>query len=235
MTLYPSVRHAVEDLARHLHQERDVDETLTALTQSALEAIHGVDFVSISVLESDGRLRTLAPTDPLAVEIDELQYELHEGPCYQAAVEGERVLFASDLARDVRWPAYGRRAAELGVGSQLGLSLLADGKTRSALNLYSKQVGGFEDGVEMAELFASHAALVMGYARTVRTLDEAIASRTVIGQATGILMERYDLDEDRAFGFLTRVSQTSNVKLREVANEVVEGVKSRRTPLDSIA
>ena len=232
MSIYPSVRLAVKDLARHLHQSRDVDEILTALTQSALEAIQGVDYVSISVRERDGQLTTLAPTDPLAVEIDELQYALHEGPCYEAAIEGERVLVATDLAHDQRWPAFGPRAAALGIGAQMGLGLMTAGSTRSALNLYSQQVAGFDDDIETAELFASHAALVMGYARTVNNLDEAIQSRTLIGQATGILMERYDLDEDRAFGFLTRVSQTSNIKLRQVAHEIVDGANARREGAD---
>ncbi|MEP6666345.1 MAG: GAF and ANTAR domain-containing protein [Nocardioidaceae bacterium] len=228
MSIYPSVRHAFEDLARWLHHSHDVNQTLSMLTASALETIPGVDHVSITVRERRGRLSTLAPTDLLAVAIDDLQYELREGPCYEAALEGEGVLLATDLAHDQRWPAYGPRAAALGVGSQMGLSLVADGGSRAVLNLYSERVGGFDDDREMAELFASHAALVLGYARTVKDLDEAINSRTVIGQAIGILMERYDLDEDRAFGFLTRVSQTSNVKLRQVARELVEAVNAQR-------
>ncbi len=228
MPLYPSVGHAFEDLARWLHHPHDITETLSMLTASAQESVPGVDYVSITIREGRGRFRTLAPTDPLATTIDDLQYELRQGPCYEAAIQGLSAVHAADLANDERWPEYGPRAAELGVGAQLGLSLAADERSHAALNLYSTRVGGLDDAVDLAELFASHAALVMGYARTVKDLDEVIASRTVIGQAIGILMERYDLDEDRAFGFLTRVSQTSNVKLRQVAKELVEAVNSNR-------
>jgi hypothetical protein len=228
MSSYPSVRQAFEDLARWLHEPHDTDATLSMLTSSALDAIPGVDYVSITVVEQRGRPSTLAPTDPLVVAIDDLQYELQQGPCYEAAVEGQHMLLAADLSNDPRWPEYGPRAAALGIGAQLALSLEAEGRSRAALNLYSKRAGGFDEAAELAEMFASHATLVMGYVRTVADLDTAVRSRTVIGQAIGILMERYDLDEDRAFGFLTRVSQTSNIKLREVAKELVDGVNSNR-------
>lgn len=228
MPTHPTVRVADERLARRAESTLSVDETLALLTKSALETIPRVDYVSISMREGDGAVQTLAPTHQLAVQVDELQYALHQGPCYDA-VGGEPLLVAPDLARDARWPEYGPQAAGMGIGGQMAVQLFADGHIRAALNLYSRDAGRFDANIEVAELFASHAALVMGFARTAEHLDQGLKSRKVIGQAIGIIMERYELDEDRAFGFLTGVSQTSNVKLRQVAQEVVDERNSRRS------
>ncbi len=218
----------MEDLARHLHRSQDVDETLAMLTKSAVEAIDGVDYASITVREDEGHLRTLAPTHRVVTAIDELQYELREGPCYETVSDGDASLIVADLAQDPRWSRFGPRAAQRGIGAMLVFELVSDGRSRTALNLYAERPCNFEGAVEMAELFASHAKLVMGYARTVKKLDETIRSRTVIGQAIGILMERFDLGEDQAFGFLTEVSQTTNVRLNDVALELVTAVSARR-------
>jgi AmiR/NasT family two-component response regulator len=75
--------------------------------------------------------------------------------------------------------------------------------------------------VHAAELFAVHASIALGHAQQEHQLNQALSSRKVIGQAVGILMERYQIDQDRAFHFLMRVSSTSNIKLRDVAHELV--------------
>ncbi|MEP6666617.1 MAG: GAF domain-containing protein, partial [Nocardioidaceae bacterium] len=133
MPMNPAVRQAMEDVARHLHRAQDVDQTLSMLTKSALETIHGIDYVSITLRQDGGLLTTIAPTDPVAVAIDTLQYELHEGPCYEAVSDGEQLLIANDLADDSRWAVFGPRAADLGVGGLLVLELVADGSSRAAL------------------------------------------------------------------------------------------------------
>lgn len=196
------------------------------ITKSALDTIPRFDYVSISARKGARDLQTLAPTDPIASQVDQLQYSISEGPCYEVT-DGQRVLVATDLANDARWPIFGPKAAELGVRAQLAVLMVSDDHQRLALNFHAVEAGDFGDSVELASLFASHAALVMGFTRTVASLDAAVKSRQVIGQAMGILMERYDIDEDRAFSVLVRVSQDSNIKLRVVAQDLVDRVKHR--------
>ena len=227
MTSQLAIRVAMETLARHVQQTHDVDGTLEMLTRSALETVPGTDCVSISMKRDDGEIETIAPTDLLAVAVDEVQYELREGPCYET-VTSRSLVTTTDLAHDSRWPNFGPRAAAMGIRSQLAVVLVDEEGRRASLNLYSKQLDGFVD-VDMAEMFASHAALVMGLARTVQQFDTAVGSRTVIGQAVGIIMERYDMRQERAFAFLVRTSQTSNVRLRLVAQEVVDEIDNRHT------
>jgi AmiR/NasT family two-component response regulator len=87
-----------------------------------------------------------------------------------------------------------------------------------------------EDAVQLAELFASHAAIALDRASHEHHLNDALASRKVIGQAIGIVMERYQINEDRAFHSLVRASSASNMKLRTVAQEVVDTTHHRFTP-----
>jgi hypothetical protein len=103
----------------------------------------------------------------------------------------------------------------------MGVDLHHPGSGRAALNLYARRTWPFADSAETAELFGSHAALALGYARATDRLQAALGSRKTIGQALGILMERYQIGEDRAFRFLVRVSQESDVKVREVAADLV--------------
>lgn len=222
MAIDPSVREAIDALARHVQRPADVQEGLRLLVLSVTETIAGVDFASITLRHPDGHVETIAPTDPMAVELDQLQYDLREGPCYEAVSQDDRILVATDVAHDARWPRFGPGAASLGIGAMMAFELAADDTRQAALNLYAKGTGSFGPGVEMAEIFATHAALVMGFTRSVSTLDAALASRTVIGLAMGIVMERYHVDQAKAFSFLARVSQTSNKKLRDVAQQLVD-------------
>jgi hypothetical protein len=98
---------------------------------------------------------------------------------------------------------------------------------QGALNLYSRDVGSFTDMSLVGQLFAHQAAVALDYAREIENLQEAMLTRQLIGRAVGIAMERYRLNEERAFAFLARVSQTRNVKLRAVAEEVVAEAEQR--------
>jgi hypothetical protein len=227
MATDPRLAQVMAELAEH--PPEDLDDTLEALTLAVCTVVDGVDFASISVvehIEGRPRLSTLAPTDPMAAELDELQDKLAEGPCYDAAVE-DRIFVAEDLAEDPRWPQYGPAAADLGVTSQMGVDIHRRGTNRAALNLYSRSRQPFVDAVDTAEIFAAQACLMLGMSDTVTQLHAAMGNRKVIGQALGILMERYNLDEDRAFRFLTRTSQQANRKLRNVAAEIVAGTDTR--------
>ena len=204
----------------------DLDHTLSQITAAAVEVLPEVEYASITVLHADGRLETVAPTDDLLLDIDVTQYELREGPCYEAAVDTVHVT-APNLAADQRFPHYATVAVAAGIRAQAAVRLFDAPKSRGALNLYSHNVGAFEDLGSLGELFAHQSAMAIGYAQEIHNLHEAVRNRTTIGQAVGIVMERYKLTDQRAFAFLTRLSQHSNVKLRLVAQELVAATEQQ--------
>jgi GAF domain-containing protein len=215
------------ELAAAVDIPSTLEQTLLVLTRGAVGAVPGAMHASITTRRPDGTLETAAATDPLVDKLDARQYDLREGPCYAAATT-ETIMVSYDLAHDPRWPNYGPAASEAGVHAQLGVLLTDNGKGRSALNLYAARPHEFDaDAIETAELFASHAAVAMGFVHTVSSLSRAVATRQAVGMAVGVLMERYQLDSERAFAFLTRTSQDSNVKLRDVAAQIVAGHDGR--------
>jgi GAF domain-containing protein len=222
------IAQVMADLARAMQQPGEVALTLQAVTACATDSIESADYASISVRHGDGRLETLAPTDALVRRVDLLQFELSEGPCYDA-VEATTVTLSDDLARDDgRWPAYGPRVAALGLRSQLGIRLASDDGWRVALNLYARRPNAFDsETISLAQMFADQAAGAMGLVRTVQTLNKALVMRETIGQAVGIVMERYAIDPDRAVAFLLRTAQTSNARIQDVAQEIIAGADRR--------
>lgn len=127
-----------------------------------------------------------------------------------------------DVDKEDRWPRYVDEVRRLGLHAQMGLQLYTDDGTLGGLNFYSWKPGVDPDAVQLAELFAAHAAIALGRARHEHQLNESVASRQAIGTAVGIIMERYRIPEDRAFQFLVRASSTSNIKLRAIAQEIVD-------------
>lgn len=130
----------------------------------------------------------------------------------------------ADLSSDSRWPRWAWRAHnELGFGSILSLPLLTPNRTLGALSLYSSRPDAFtRAGNLSADALASHVAAAMTSDILIHSLQNALTSRSVTGQATGILMQRYGVASDRAFDILVRASQTSNQKLVALARHVVE-------------
>lgn len=199
----------------------DSDDTLSWLTHAVVDALFTVDYASISLRQSGG-LATVGATDPLALKADSLQYELDEGPCVEAVRQSAAVP-SPDAASDLRWPSYAARVAELGMRAQAGLPIRSGAKALGALNLYSTRPGALDPiELERASGYAAQAATAMLLRRQVESLTQAVDSRSVIGQAIGLVMERFGLDQDRAMDYLVRLSQSSNVKLRQVARELVE-------------
>ena len=207
----------------------DLDHTLRQIVQAAVEVLPQVDRASITVRHDDGRLETAQPSDDELLHLDTAQYDLREGPCYAAATDEVHVI-APDLAADDRFPRYAAVALTQGVHAQAGLRLFDSPRSQGALNLYSTQVGAFADLRDLGDLFVHQAGTAIAYAQEVDDLRRALEARRTIGQAIGILMERYELTDERAFAFLTRLSSHRNVKLRNVAQEVVEETQQRGTP-----
>jgi GAF domain-containing protein len=174
----------------------------------------------ISYVIGRSRVEPRASTSDLPRAVDLLQTELAEGPCLDAVWEQE-VVGVDDLGNDDRWPRFAERAAALGVGSMLCFQLFVEGDRLGALNLYSRSAGAFDaEGQDIGLVFASHAAVALAGAEHEQNLRAAMTNRDHIGQAKGILMERYKLTAEQAFDVLARVSQELNRKLGDVAREV---------------
>jgi GAF domain-containing protein len=217
----PDISAALLEAAREISQPRDTQTTLDTIVASAAQSLPGIDHVGITIAGSDGTMETRASSDRFVRELDELQYELGEGPCVHA-ITVEAVTTVEWAGRDQRWPRFMPLAVGKGLRSQLGMRLYSDESTLGGLNMYSTSSDTIDpDVVHMAELFAAHASLTLGHARREEQLSTALATRKVIGQAIGILMERHAFDEDAAFAYLTRVSSHTNVKLRKIAAEIV--------------
>jgi hypothetical protein len=212
----------VSEVAASLRLPLDLDEALERITRSAVDTIPGIDHASLSVTTKAGQIQTLAPTDVVATGADQLQYDLREGPCYEA-VDGAPVLEVDDLASDLRWPDYGpKAAATFGLGAQIAFQFRAEPHARGALNLYASQPHAIDvETRQLGEMYAHLAAVALGWSRHDQTLHQALSTRELIGQAIGIVMERYRLDAERAFAFLARTSQAGNVKLRDVAAGII--------------
>ncbi|MEU6990511.1 GAF and ANTAR domain-containing protein [Streptomyces sp. NPDC046465] len=212
-------------MARDLLAQESVEATLRQISLSAVELVDGCDAAGILVLRGK-KVATLASTEQLVVDSDQLQEALGEGPCFDAArrVRGERVFRIADLAAEQpHWPAYAPRAHALGVGSMMGFLLFTEDEELGALNLYSRRSGAFTEASEVAGwLLASHAAVAFSSARGHAQLSQAVATRHSIGEAMGILMGRHRITEDEAFDVLRRFSQEHNMKLRDVARQVCE-------------
>jgi hypothetical protein len=205
----------------------DLDQTLRRITEAAVEVLPDVQYASITVKHADGSIDTWAPTHDMLLGLDAAQYDLQEGPCYDAAVEAAHRV-SPDLENDERFPHYAPLAVAAGIRAQAGLRLFDTPQSaQGALNIYSTTVGAFQDFETLTALFAHQAAVAVGYAQEVSDLREAMTTRRVIGQAVGIVMERYEMTDARAFAFLARLSQERNVKLRLVAQEIVAASEHR--------
>lgn len=229
MNTRPEIAQAIAAAARTMSHSRSLDETLQVIAQVACESVPGFDQVGISTLHKGGKIVTRAATGEFVRQLDTIQYDLGEGPCVDSLREADVVL-APTIRHDQRWPRYVPAAVEMGLRSQMAVKLYLDDQgTLGGLNLYSTSSDEIDPAAEStAELFAAHAAIALGHAHERETLNAALHSRKLIGQAIGILMERYAMNEDRAFGFLVRASSHANTKLRDIAQEIVED-RNRRS------
>lgn len=214
---------------------RDIDaaETVDSVAQQSVEFvatyIGGCAAASITFAGRES-FESLAESDSLALRADQLQAELGEGPSLDAVVETPTV-YAADLAHDPRWPLWaGSVVHDLGVRSIVSYRLFTSDETIGALNLYGKDVDAFDDEArELGYLAATQIAVVISSTRKEQSFRSALATRVAIGQAQGMLMERFGLSADQAFNVLRRASTSHDVPLREIADELI---RTRELPAD---
>jgi GAF domain-containing protein len=212
-------------IARDLVNEPDIQHTLQRVVDAAAANLDGEVWASVTLVKQRREVETPAKSDDRAAQADQLQYDLEEGPCLDAVWERETFQI-DDMTADEHYPRWSRAVAEqTGIRSSLSLQLFTDEEQNSlgALNLYSPHPEAF-DGETRGEglAFAAQAAVALRSAQTEEHLRTAMATRTLIGQAQGILMERLKITPDQAFAVLSRLSQARNEKLREVARRLVE-------------
>ncbi|WP_310528064.1 GAF and ANTAR domain-containing protein [Nocardioides sp.] len=209
------------DAARSMQGWASTQLTLEKVVLVATEIIQGCDLVGISIVHSD-RIDTPVGSNERLNRIDELQFVLKEGPCFDA-LRMHEVVHSADLANDRRWPRWGPLISkETGVSSIVSYRLYTTRDTLGAMNLYSTDLNAFDaDDITNGHALAAHVGVALAASQNAEHLEMAILNRTVIGRAEGILMERFGLTPDQAFAVLRRVSQKGNVKLNRVAEELV--------------
>lgn len=208
-------------VARDLQAPEDDVGRRQRVLDLAVELIPGCDHAGLSVV-GRGQITTVAATDDVVWQGDKAQYELGSGPCVDA-VQAEHTVLCRDLSRDRRWPAWSAWAVRhLHVRSMLGVLLFTHARRYGALNLYGDRAGAFGgDDLIMAEALAAQVAVALVTADEIAQRSTAMVNRTLIGQAQGIVMERYGIGADAAFALLRRISQDTNRKLLAVADELV--------------
>jgi GAF domain-containing protein len=210
------------DLARDMQAKSDNPGVMDVIVAAVAGEIPGAEEASISLAQRGRRVVSAAATSDVPRRFDDLQTETRQGPCMDSMYECETIR-VDDLADDQRWPELARRAGEIGVASMLCVQLFIEGDDLGALNVLARQPGVFTDESErIALMFASHAAVAVAQAQKLNHLNTALASRDVIGQAKGVLMERYKITANQAFALLARTSQDTNRKLHEVAEYLTD-------------
>ncbi|WP_285750479.1 ANTAR domain-containing protein [Lentzea sp. NBRC 105346] len=231
-----------ESLTRTLLTATTVADALDQIVTAALHVVPAAEVVSVTLRAPDGTFTTPVETHHIASELDQVQYRSGLGPCIDAAhPSGPGYTISIDLRAERRWPQFAEAAVAHGLRAVLSTELIpASGRhlVTGALNMYARTSLGFTDADRHAALLlATHASLALAHMQTAEIatlhraqLRRAIDSRDIIGQAKGILMNRQGITADEAFDLLRRTSQELNVKLVDVAAELI----TRRTDPEPI-
>jgi transcriptional regulator with GAF, ATPase, and Fis domain len=215
----------VADLVQSLQGQEHValDEVLGELTAGSVAAMPGAESAGITLASRDGKVQTPSATDRYPAVLDEIQQRHEEGPCLSAAWE-QHLIRIDDMSSEKRWPRYCKDAVlETPIRSVISFQLFADHNHMGALNFYAEQPRAFDsEAAEMGYILASHTAVAWGMLRRNEQFRSALASRDIIGQAKGMIMERFKIDAMQAFELLKRLSQSSNTPLAAVARQLVE-------------
>ena len=207
-------------LALMLHEGSSFAETVERVLEFAVKALN-CSYAGVILVHDRARVETIAATHPVVAALDRIQIESGEGPDLEVVAD-RPVVQVHDVRVDPRWPSWSRAVEQAGVRSMLGTRLYTTRTTIGSLNFYDPEPDRFgPEDVDVAHMLARHAAVALDSARDTENLWKAIDARNLIGQAQGILMERFGLDADQAFAVLRRYSQDNNVKLQVVAQRLV--------------
>lgn len=209
-------------LARALAAPRELGDILTGVTTAAVQMIPGADAVGVLLVQKGGEFESLAGTHDVVAELDKLQIASGEGPCDEAALH-ETIVRSDDLRGEQRWPRFAPGAVEHGVLRALSFKLYTADRNAGALNVFGFRPGPWDPEAEtFGAVLAAHAAAAILAGRHAEQMQTALSTRDRIGQAKGIIMERYGVDDIRAFEMLRALSQERQVKLADIAQLVVK-------------
>lgn len=209
-------------LARTVATPRRVEDVLGEVSLEAERLIPGVDAAGVLLIGKGGRFDSVGGATDLPQQLDDLQMKYGEGPCVEAALD-ELIVRTDDFRTEQRWPKYSAAVVELGVFSALSFKLYTSSHTAGALNLFAMKPAAFDAEAEtIGAVLAAHAAAAIMASRQSEQLESALSTRDRIGQAKGIIMERYHVDDVAAFDMLRRLSQDSNTKLVDIAERVIK-------------
>jgi transcriptional regulator with GAF, ATPase, and Fis domain len=216
-----TVQSTITQLVSALVRGAGIEEMLTKLTIASVALVTGAEFAKISLIDN-GHLRSIAATSELTALLDDAQQAARQGPCLEA-INAQKPIRCSDLGSDLRWPRFAHAATTAGVHRVLSCPFDMPGVASATLSLFGSQPGAFEAGANaVAAMLANHAAIALLAADHERHFTAALATRDVIGQAKGIIMERFGVDSARAFAMLTTISQETNTPVRQLAASLVD-------------
>ncbi|HEX3286973.1 MAG TPA: GAF and ANTAR domain-containing protein [Mycobacterium sp.] len=219
------IAQIVQDL--YGRPDADSDTVIAELAEHAAVEIPGAQYAGVTVTRNAKQIDTPAATHKWPVLLDEIQQRHREGPCLTAAWE-EKTIHVANLETDERFPLYARDALEqTPIKSVMAFQMWVAGETMGALNVYAETANAFGPASRAIGLvFAAHSSVAWNAARRDEQFKKALGSRDVIGQAKGMLMERYGVDAFQAFDLLRKLSQDSNTPLFEIAADLVEQQQS---------
>jgi GAF domain-containing protein len=222
----PNARHELAmrmaELARTTAAPSTLQQILDGVTAAAVELMPGANLAGILLVKKGGAFESLAETDSLVAKLDKLQHEFSEGPCAEAARQ-DTIVRSDDLRSESRWPQFAPAAVELGVLSGLSFKLYTADRTAGALNVFSHRADVWDTDAETTgAVLAAHAATAILAQRQEEQLQAALLTRDRIGQAKGIIMATYGVDDLSAFDMLRRISQETQAKLADVAQRVID-------------
>lgn len=210
------------ELVRGMAAPRRLEQVLAEVTAAAVEVIPGADVAGVLLVKKGGEFESLADTDDLAWQLDKLQHDFGEGPCAEAALQ-QTIVRSDDLRNEPRWPKYAPAAVQLGVLSSMSFKLYTADRTAGALNLFGHEANAWDTEAEtIGSVFAAHAAAAILAGSHAEQLYSAVSTRDRIGQAKGIIMERFGVDDVRAFDLLRMLSQENQTKLVDIAQRIID-------------
>jgi GAF domain-containing protein len=214
----------IAEIVQQLHSRPDTDSdtVIAELAEHAAVEIPGAEYAGVTITRNAKHIDTPAATHKWPILLDEIQQRHREGPCLTAAWE-EKTVHVVDLEADQRFPLYREDALQrTPIRSVMAFQMFIAGETMGALNVYAEEPHAFgQESRDIGLIFAAHSSVAWNSARRDEQFKRALASRDTIGQAKGMIMERYGVDAVQAFELLRKLSQDSNVPLVQVATELV--------------
>ena len=225
---------AVSKMATLLLSNETLDTVMGHVASHAVQAAKGWDEASVSLVR-DKHVRTYGPTDKVANDVDQAQYATGEGPCLEAIRTGQ-AQYVQSMEETELWSNFSPLAAEKGIRRMFSVPLTVEGHSIGALNMYSRLSGPLkEDDRRVLLGFAAEASIILANAHAHYSaleladhLTEGLLTRTVIAKALGILMAEESLTSEEAFQKLKSMSQNKNIKVRAVAQAIVETLENHK-------